>query len=63
MRVGDSFAVSLSDYAGRGPTPTTGSIQRTLSNCARAYVKAHGPRAKFATRKVDAATIRIWRTA
>jgi hypothetical protein len=63
MRVGDSFAVSLSDYAGRGKTPTTERIQTALSNSARNYAKMRDPRFKFATRKVDAATIRIWRIA
>ena len=61
MRVGDSFTVTTSEYSnGRRKTA---QLQSGLWNLARCYARKHNPAAKFATRKVDDSTVRIWRIA
>jgi len=59
MRVGDSFEVRLSDYTGK--RKTINAMQNVLSNCARKYALDHRPGAKFVTRQIGGAAVRVWR--
>ncbi len=64
MRVGDSFEVPLSQFAGRSTSkPKLETVQSTLGNCARGYAKRHNRKAKFVTRQIDGVAVRVWRVA